>query len=210
MKLEEAEKELSSLKQSLKALEDKFSMFTTIVLFALALQVAGAIYTGISVKDSANDFIRIKTQEFNQIIANEKLDPNVKIEAEDLLASDFRIAKGQSYLSFSVGINNIGITQASNLTIRVLLPESIKTKYQSFEDKNYPYEGVVRPAKGDLYVPPNATFRQGVNIPIDKEAIESLESGDTVKMKILLYSKFGLEDQRTIKVQITNKHFRKL
>jgi len=210
MSKEEMEKELAKLKFGLKSLEDKFSMFTTVILFALALQVAGAIYTGISVKDSTNDFIKLKTQEFNQVVANEKLAPKVKLEAEDALASEIRISNGKVYLSLSVGIKNIGLIQASNLTIRVLLPAVMKTRYQSFEDKAYPYEGVARPGKGDLYIPPSATFRQGVNIPLDRAAADIIASGDKVKVKLLLYSKFGLEDERTVTLAMANKHFNRL
>lgn len=203
---EETENELLVLKLSLKALDDKFSLFTTVILFALALQVAGAIYTGISVKDSTNEFIKLKTQQFNQIVANEKLDPKIKFEFEDLLDADVLLKKNQHYLRFSIGIENFGVTPASGLVIRVLLPEKIKTKYQSFERDSYPFESVARPSKGDLYIPSNATFRQGVNIPIDQESVSLLKAGEKVEIIVLLYSKFGLEDERSIKLSINKRH----
>lgn len=205
--------EVSALRNELNSLKEKFNLFTTVILFALALQVVGAIYSGISIKETVNEFIDLKTQQFNQIVANDKLDPKIRLEAIDSLVAKVGmspIRKNKFAVTFSVGIRNIGNTPASGIAIKALLPEEIETEFQSFEENEYKYEMLATPSKDSMFVPPNSIFRQLVVIPITKKGVDSMLHGNEYQIKINLYSRFGLEDERIVKLEIDNKISRHL
>lgn len=204
--MNEDEKErLKALEYEQNSIKDKFSLVVNVLLVVMALQVAASIYNGYSQQSLVSEFLTLKEKQFNQVIASEKTDPIAKLEETDELQA--RKAKpsksGRTSLIFSVGVHNAGNTPASDLKVKVLFPKEIKTEYQSFDEDGYPYEMLGHSNNIGMYIPPKSTFRHMIVVPLTSSKVANSLVGKKFKVKLKLYSKFGLEDTRSQVISIT-------
>lgn len=211
-KLESLVYEQNSIKERLKSLEfeknsikEKFTLVVNILLVVMALQVAASIYNGYSQQSLVSEFLTLKEKQFNQVIASEKTDPLAKLEdTDELQARKTHLPKsGRTALIFTVGVHNVGNTPASDLKVKVLFPKEIETEYQSFDEKNFPYEILGHSNNIGMYIPPKSTFRHMIAVPLTSKKVANSLVGKKFKVKLKLYSKFGLEDTRSQTISVT-------
>lgn len=198
--------EHEKIKNDIASIKDKFSLFTNIILFVLALQVAGVIYSGISSQNNISEFLEIKEKQFNQIMVNSNQNPDIKLDSEDIvkvkLINNFR-NKTRYALTFSVGVNNFGKTPAEKTVLKVSLPKWLETDFHSKKDLSYPYE-MWTSAKEGHYIPPSAIRKSLVVIPVKERSFKRAKNEKQFNIKIELYSEYGLEDEEVYLVKVEN------
>ncbi|MCG7497447.1 hypothetical protein MHO82_11270 [Vibrio sp. Of7-15] len=202
---EEDKNRLEIIEVEQKAIKDKFSLVVNVLLVIMALQVAASIYNGYSQQSLVSEFLTLKEKQFNQVIASEKTDPIAKLEeVQELQARQAKAPKsGRISLVFSVGVHNEGNTPASDLKVKVLFPGDIQTEFQSFDEQEYPYEMLGHSNNIGMYIPPKSTFRHMVVVPLTSHSVAKKLLDKKYKVKLKLYSKYGLEDTRTQMISIT-------